>query len=731
MDSILITRRRNVTAKFIHFVRPVLTILFFVLLLTPQASRSRLWTILRLPKGFARFVMYIVQSPSRLWKRRKIAQKPALTKDPVEVETKTASGDKSEDKEKPEPAAPGVTNIITPAAAVVAERVEQGRKVEKSVPKSLSVQRYQPHPHATAVNRAFSLLNTLTPMSSGWTCNSVKGRTRISTRPIEGVALPMIRGDALIHGTWTPQEIVSVIRSSVARKVWDARFESVKILEVFNTNESLSYVQQKGTFPVAGRDFVCATALQFGESVEEPSYFLSTSVVDQKAPQDPNRVRGELALAGWVLKPSFGGVTTTYIVQVDVKGYIPSALIKRIQVQTPMCILEVEKYLEQNGPFPFLVRSPQRLAPKANVTISKEDFLPSQRLFQLDVEVGDPASLTALNKDSPSIKDSVLFAIALPKKMYAKGAEVILEPKPRPIHAQVVDVAEARGHVSGATSAIVVFSASTAPPKASWPVQFAVAVKPGTKSGIVIHSHQVEEVVRDSLDIKKIEERRRPLSLLMGPPASDVSATVKKPIPKQVSLGNSEASVTTVPKPLGNPLSSIPLAARHAPTSLTRITRNETGKVVVVRQDPDSDSEDTKSEDARSTSGDSAVVITPQIVELPAIFTTIDNTWEASVDFVANSINSSRRSIWGAVGSVFSTATKAKENAFERIQSARALGASTYSNVTESAFDRFKSVRDFGVSKVTDLTSVSAKMTQNALARAHLSASFGSLRRQS
>jgi hypothetical protein len=118
-------------------------------------------------------------------------------------------------------------------------------------------------------------------------------------------------------------------------------------LEYLSAEDTLVLSCQKGVFPVSPREFLTVNSYRVSE---DEIKILSTSVEDAKAPlssfgrgfTSPDYVRGKVNVTGWIIKPMSGGVHVTYIVDVDVKGTIPQMLIEKIQVQTPLCILNIE-----------------------------------------------------------------------------------------------------------------------------------------------------------------------------------------------------------------------------------------------------------------------------------------------------------------------------------------------------------------------------------------------------
>ena len=67
---------------------------------------------------------------------------------------------------------------------------------------------------------------------------------------------------------------------------------------------------------------------------------------DDICPLIENHVRGEVVIAGYVLKPVSGGTQCTYMVQSDLKGSIPTSIVSMVSSNQPMVLLHIKKHLE-------------------------------------------------------------------------------------------------------------------------------------------------------------------------------------------------------------------------------------------------------------------------------------------------------------------------------------------------------------------------------------------------
>ncbi|KAJ3320802.1 hypothetical protein HDV06_004813 [Boothiomyces sp. JEL0866] len=252
------------------------------------------------------------------------------------------------------------------------------------------------------INRGLALMKRVLPLKE-WQAMSEKDGVNISSLPINGLALPFIRGDGVVNGNFSLQEVLR-----------DARFDSSQVLEFLDQTDLVVYNVQKGTFPVAARELVTAlTIVDEGDSLT----YVAMSVSDEKnqAPPPNGKVRAEILLAGWKLTKSSNGVFATYIVHVDPKGSIPNSIIRSIQTQTPLCIAGVSNYLSNYGCLPFaLIGS---LKPSKGISFKSKEV--STSLYAMEYNISEL-------KENEKIEELGILHVALPAKNFASGVNVSL-----------------------------------------------------------------------------------------------------------------------------------------------------------------------------------------------------------------------------------------------------------------------------------------------------------------
>lgn len=79
------------------------------------------------------------------------------------------------------------------------------------------------------------------------------------------------------------------------------------------------------------------------------------SVQDEHIPDTSSTVRGQLIVSGWKVSSLNNQIDITYVNQVDLAGYIPSAFLKKLLLQIPLCAGKVRDYITKYGFVPTTV----------------------------------------------------------------------------------------------------------------------------------------------------------------------------------------------------------------------------------------------------------------------------------------------------------------------------------------------------------------------------------------
>nr|CAG8532966.1 9936_t:CDS:10 [Entrophospora candida] len=159
--------------------------------------------------------------------------------------------------------------------------------------------------------------------------------------------LPIFMGEHIIKG-FAPQSVFAVIGT---RKLWDDWYEEGNLVENLNENTSLTYIVIQALAGSKARDLSLVEKIEC--TLEGKIYFVSTSVNTPKIPHISNRIRAHIHLNGWILEPlSYNPPATkiNYILQANVKGWVPGVIAKKYLTRRPLIIDTIDTYLQKNGP---------------------------------------------------------------------------------------------------------------------------------------------------------------------------------------------------------------------------------------------------------------------------------------------------------------------------------------------------------------------------------------------
>ncbi|KAF8941450.1 hypothetical protein BGZ58_008725 [Dissophora ornata] len=216
-----------------------------------------------------------------------------------------------------------------------------------------------PHRHSETARKALAMFKVLASSPEDrWRTVSSDGTFKSYSRIISGAGLPMLRGEGVITGGWSVEQINAVIESSGCRQAWDERFENMSIAETFNSNEYLFHITLKGIGSLTGRDLAGVTIID-RDPQTSALYNVSTSVLDTTIPEDPGRIRALLELSGWSLRPIFDGqgntvsVNVTYVIQIDIRGTLPNSVVKSISASMMTAVPRLNHFMNKTGYPPY------------------------------------------------------------------------------------------------------------------------------------------------------------------------------------------------------------------------------------------------------------------------------------------------------------------------------------------------------------------------------------------
>ena len=123
--------------------------------------------------------------------------------------------------------------------------------------------------------------------------------------------------------------------------------EFLEKVDEYNGHTWSTYSRYKSFMFVSGRDFYNLIHWRVEDS--GTILFIGGSLESTTCPPKRGLVRGELVIGGWVLRPVNGGNATevSYVVNLDLKGKIPSIIVNQIVTKQPMQINIIRRFLDE------------------------------------------------------------------------------------------------------------------------------------------------------------------------------------------------------------------------------------------------------------------------------------------------------------------------------------------------------------------------------------------------
>ncbi|KAI9489362.1 hypothetical protein BDB00DRAFT_876449 [Zychaea mexicana] len=278
---------------------------------------------------------------------------------------------------------------------------------------------YPPSRHRTSRKQCIDMLKRLASSDiDEWKEMGERNSAKLYSKSVQGSAIPILRGDVTINGSWTPEQVCSVIQCFGARKIWDEYFETGHVVERFSQKEYLVYMQMRSIFPIHSRDFSLLTVID-SDPGTGTIHVASTSVSDGLIPIIKPHVRGQIVVYGWALRPlkekGGGGVRLTFVSHMELEGTtpLPPAIIRQLTMEVPACVDRVQWYLRQHGCPPYI----RRVAGK----ITQEQFDSKDKIYRV--------SFTAKHKPSQHRQHGSWFTdIRTNPSMYGFGFNVEVLP---------------------------------------------------------------------------------------------------------------------------------------------------------------------------------------------------------------------------------------------------------------------------------------------------------------
>jgi len=144
-----------------------------------------------------------------------------------------------------------------------------------------------------------------------------------------------------------PEDVLNMVVAIERRPDWDDLCDYASQVKKLGEQSDIVYLSYQGKLGVCARDLCLLRAWQ--GRPDGSTVLVSHSIECDDVPRVAGKVRAECQDCVYVVTPAEDGCIFSYVIQLDMKGYVPLFFSNLIQTQHPLIIIMLRRYLEAEG----------------------------------------------------------------------------------------------------------------------------------------------------------------------------------------------------------------------------------------------------------------------------------------------------------------------------------------------------------------------------------------------
>eukprot|EP01118_Nematostelium_gracile_P006731 TRINITY_DN2171_c0_g1_i1.p1 TRINITY_DN2171_c0_g1~~TRINITY_DN2171_c0_g1_i1.p1 ORF type:complete len:252 (+),score=58.45 TRINITY_DN2171_c0_g1_i1:193-948(+) len=178
--------------------------------------------------------------------------------------------------------------------------------------------------------------------SFGWEFVCEENGVTVTRTTVPNSSIKCSRGIAVMRAT--PLEVFELVRNISVYKEWEPKIIESKLVQTYDDATTTNYLEFAPWFTLSARD-VCF--LQHAKKLRDGSYVVCwRSVEEPLVPRRRGIVRAKMSTSGFVITPLQRQSLVTFVLQFDLKGWIPSNIINQITASQPMILSHIQNQIE-------------------------------------------------------------------------------------------------------------------------------------------------------------------------------------------------------------------------------------------------------------------------------------------------------------------------------------------------------------------------------------------------
>jgi len=180
--------------------------------------------------------------------------------------------------------------------------------------------------------------------SYGWEFVCEENGVTVTRTSVPNSSIKCTKGVAVFIAS--PKDVFEIVKAIPKYKSWDPKIIESKVIHTLNSNTSTNYFEFGPWFPVSAREVVF---VQYTTRQNDGTYVVAWhSVDDPDVSKKKGVVRATMGTSGFVISPLQNQSLVTFILQFDLKGWIPTNTINQITASFPLILDPIYKYLLQS-----------------------------------------------------------------------------------------------------------------------------------------------------------------------------------------------------------------------------------------------------------------------------------------------------------------------------------------------------------------------------------------------
>ncbi|KAH3731590.1 hypothetical protein Pelo_17581 [Pelomyxa schiedti] len=189
-------------------------------------------------------------------------------------------------------------------------------------------------------------------LSFPWVPIGEEQGVKIFRHSLPGSPINCMRGVVKFEpGVITTKGMLDLMADSAARPNYDPMFISGDTVEAIRSDENgnklgIAHLRFKsGSMFVSNRDFACLVC-SVHDTAAQSGVIVAKSITRPDIPEETGYVRAELLSSAFLIATTAdGGLEVNYVVQLDPKGWVPTAVVNAVSKDQPMVLAKLKQYI--------------------------------------------------------------------------------------------------------------------------------------------------------------------------------------------------------------------------------------------------------------------------------------------------------------------------------------------------------------------------------------------------